>query len=113
MRAVVYDRYGPPDVLRLDEVPRPEPGPTQVLVEIAATSVNLSDWESLVGTPFYVRIDGLRVPARRILGSDIAGRVVAVGSDVTRFRSGDEVYGQSRKGGFAEFAVASQTALAL
>lgn len=112
MRAIVYDRYGPPEVLRLEEVPRPEPGPNQVLVEIEATSINLSDWESLVGTPFYVRMDGLRSPARPTLGSDIAGRVATVGAEVTRFQPGDEVYGQSPKGGFAEYAVASQTALA-
>lgn len=112
MKAVVYDRYGRPEVLRVEEVPRPEPGPNQVVVEVEATSINLSDWESLVGTPFYVRIDGLRSPNRPILGSDIAGRVVEVGSEVTRFRVGDEVYGQSRKGGFAEYVVASQNALA-
>ena len=112
MRAVVYDRYGPPDVLRLEEVPTPSPGANQLLVEVAATSVNLSDWECLLGTPMYARIGGLRAPARRTLGSDIAGRVKAVGSDVTRFRPGDEVYGESPMGGFAEYAVASEFALA-
>ena len=112
MRAVVYDRYGPPDVLRLEEVPTPSPGANQVLVEVAATSVNLSDWECLLGTPMYARIGGLRAPARRTLGSDIAGCVKAVGSDVTRFRPGDEVYGESPMGGFAEYAVASESALA-
>ncbi|RPI20890.1 MAG: NAD(P)-dependent alcohol dehydrogenase, partial [Actinobacteria bacterium] len=75
MRAVVYDQYGPPDLLRLEEVPAPSPGPRQVLVEVAATSINLSDWECLRGAPLYARIGGLRVPARRTLGSDIAGRV--------------------------------------
>jgi NADPH:quinone reductase-like Zn-dependent oxidoreductase len=113
MKAVVYDRYGPPEVLRLEEVPTPSPGTRQVLVEVAATSVNRSDWECLVGSPMYARIGGLRAPARRTLGSDIAGRVAAVGSDVTRFRPGDEVYGESPMGGFAEFAVASESALAL
>jgi NADPH:quinone reductase-like Zn-dependent oxidoreductase len=112
VRAVVYDRYGPPDVLRLEEVPTPSPGANQVLVEVAATSVNLSDWECLLGTPMYARIGGLRAPARRTLGSDIAGCVKAVGSDVTRFRPGDEVYGESPMGGFAEYAVASESALA-
>ena len=114
MRAVVYDRYGPPDVLRIEEVPTPTPGPGQVLVEVVATSINLSDWECLRGTPFYARIGGLRTPARRILGSDIAGRVEAVGPDVTGVRPGDEVYGDNLAlmGGFAEFALAPVKALA-
>jgi len=114
MRAVVYDRYGPPDVLRVEEVPVPSPGTNQVLVEVAATSVNLSDWEGLRGTPMYARIGGLRAPARRVLGSDIAGRVAAVGPGVTRFRLGDEVYGDNLglMGGFAEYAVAPEAALA-
>jgi NADPH:quinone reductase-like Zn-dependent oxidoreductase len=114
MRAVVYDRYGPPDVLRVEEVPTPTPRPDQVLIEVVATSVNLSDWECLRGVPMYARIGGLRAPARRTLGSDIAGRVQAVGSDVTRFRVGDEVYGDNLglKGGFAEYAVAPESVLA-
>jgi NADPH:quinone reductase-like Zn-dependent oxidoreductase len=112
MRAVVYDRYGPPDVLRVEEVARPAPGPNEVLVEIAATSVNLSDWECLVGAPMYARIGGLRAPAHRTLGSDIAGRVQAVGIAVTRFQPGDEVYGEIRMGGFAEYALAREPALA-
>ena len=114
MRAVVFDRYGPPDVLRVEDVPTPTPGPDQVLVRIAATSINLSDWECLCGSPLYARIGGLRAPARRPLGSDIAGTVEAVGDDVTRFRTGDEVYGDNLllKGGFAELAVAPESALA-
>ncbi|SBS70944.1 NAD(P)-dependent alcohol dehydrogenase [uncultured Microbacterium sp.] len=115
MRAVVYDRYGPPDVLRLDDVPVPAPGPSQVLVEVAATSINLSDWECLTGSPAYARIGGLRRPKNRVLGSDIAGRVTAVGKDVTRFHEGDEVYGDNLAlmGGFAEYAVVPERALAL
>lgn len=114
MRAVVYDRYGPPDVLRVEEIPVPSPGPKQVLVEVAATSVNRTDWENLRGAPMYARIGGLRTPAHRVLGSDIAGRVTAVGAGVTRFHAGDEVYGDniSLMGGFAEFAVAPEAALA-
>ena len=114
MRAVVYDRYGPPEVLRVEDVPRPAPSADQVLVRIASTSLNLSDWECLLGSPFYARIGGLRTPARRTLGSDIAGRVEAVGAAVTRFRPGDEVYGDNLalKGGFAEYAVAPESALA-
>ena len=114
MRAAVYDRYGPPDVLRIDDVPVPAPAPGQVLVEVAATSVNLSDWEGLRGSPLYARIGGLRSPAHRILGSDIAGRVEQVGEGVTRFRPGDDVYGDNLAlmGGFAEYAVAAERALA-
>ena len=85
-----------------------------MLVKVAATSVNLSDWETLRGSPLYSRIGGLRSPARRTLGSDIAGWVDAVGPAVTRFRPGDEVYGDNLvlKGGFAEYAIAPESALA-
>ncbi|WP_063046941.1 NAD(P)-dependent alcohol dehydrogenase [Nocardia pseudovaccinii] len=114
MRAIVYDRYGGPEVLSLAEVPVPSPGPKQVLVQVHATSVNLSDWETLRGTPLYSRIGGLRAPGRPVLGSDIAGRVEAVGSEVTLFAPGEEVYGDNLtlKGGFAEYAVAPESALA-
>ena len=115
MRAVVYDRYGPTDVLRVESMPVPSPMPGQVLLKVSATSVNLSDWECLLGNPMYARIGGLRSPARRVLGSDIAGRVEAVGSGVTQFRTGDEVYGDNLylKGGFAEYVVAPESALAV
>ena len=111
----MYDRYGPPSVLRLEHVDVPTPRADHVLVEVVATSVNLSDWESLTGSPAYARFGGLRRPARRVLGSDIAGRVTAVGEGVTRFRPGDEVYGDNLglMGGFAEYAVAPESALAL
>ncbi|HEX6021150.1 MAG TPA: NAD(P)-dependent alcohol dehydrogenase [Solirubrobacter sp.] len=114
MRAAVYDRYGPPDVLRIEDVPVPSPKPNEVLVRVAATSINLSDWECLTGSPLYARIGGMRAPATRTLGSDIAGTVEAAGANVTRFRPGDEVYGDNLalKGGFAEFAVAPESALA-
>jgi NADPH:quinone reductase-like Zn-dependent oxidoreductase len=114
VKAAVYDRYGSPDVLRIEDVPTPTAGRGQVLVKVAATSINLSDWECLRGSPLYARIGGLRAPARRTLGSDIAGWVEGVGEGVTRFRRGDEVYGDNLalKGGFAEFAVAPEAALA-
>lgn len=112
MRAVVFDQYGAPEVLRVEEMTTPSPSEGKVLVKVAATSVNLSDWESLIGSPGYVRFDGLTKPRRRVLGSDIAGVVVQVGEGVTRFAPGDEVYGSSPKGGFAEYAVATATALA-
>ncbi len=114
MGAVVYDRYGPPESLQGDVVPTPSPATNQVLLRVVATSVNLSDWECLRGAPLYARLGGLRVPARRTLGSDVAGRVEAVGSGVTRFGVGDEVYGDNLQlmGGFAEYAVAPESALA-
>jgi NADPH:quinone reductase-like Zn-dependent oxidoreductase len=114
MRAVVYDRYGGPDVLRVEDVPKPSPAAGQVLIRVAATSINLSDWECLRGSPAYARIGGLRAPARRILGSDIAGSVEAVGPGVGRFKPGDEVYGDNLdlKGGFAEYAIAPEHVLA-
>lgn len=115
MKAVVYRRYGHPEVLKVEEVPTPSPGIDQVLVQVAATSINLSDWEGLRGRPLYARLGGLRAPRRRILGSDIAGRVKAVGNGVTRFQPGDEVYGDNLqlKGGFAQYAVAPESTLAL
>jgi NADPH:quinone reductase-like Zn-dependent oxidoreductase len=114
VKAVVYERYGGPEVLRVVEVAVPAAGAGQVRVRVVATSVNLSDWECLRGSPAYARIGGLRVPARRTLGSDIAGVVDEVGEGVTRFRPGDEVYGDnlSLKGGFAEYAIAPESALA-
>src|SRR5512133_3207615 len=113
VKAVVYDRYGSPDVLRVEDVPVPSPGAGQMRVKVAATSVNLSDWEGLRGSPAYARIGGLRHPARRTLGSDIAGVVDEVGQGVTRFRPGDEVYGDNLAlmGGFAEYALASESAM--
>lgn len=114
MKAVVYGRYGGPEVLRIEDVPKPSPGVGQVLVKVAATSINLSDWECLRGSPAYARIGALRSPVRRTLGSDIAGVVEAVGDGVTRFRAGEEVYGDNLalKGGFAQYAVALESVLA-
>jgi NADPH:quinone reductase-like Zn-dependent oxidoreductase len=115
VRAIVYDRYGSPEVLRVDDVPLPCPTARQVLVKVAATSVNLSDWECLRGSPLYARMGGWRSPARRTLGSDIAGWVDAIGDEVSRFRPGDEVYGDNLAlmGGFAEYAIAPESALTL
>lgn len=114
MKAVIYDRYGSPDVLRTEEVPMPSPRAGQVRVKVASTSVNLSDWECLRGSPAHARMGGLRSPAHRTLGSDIAGVIDKVGEGVTRFRVGDEVYGDNLalKGGFAEYVVAPESALA-
>jgi NADPH:quinone reductase-like Zn-dependent oxidoreductase len=114
VKAVVYDRYGPPEVLRTEDVPVPSPGTGQVRIKVAATSINLSDWEGLHGSPAYARMGGLRAPRRRTLGSDIAGVVDDVGKGVTRFQAGDEVYGDNLAlmGGFAEYTLAPESTLA-
>jgi NADPH:quinone reductase-like Zn-dependent oxidoreductase len=104
MRAVVYDRYGPPDVLRLEEVERPVPKDDEVLVKIHATTVNRSDcgWRS--AQPFITRYFlGLRRPGRRLLGSELAGEVEAVGAAVSQFEVGDHVWGVNGFGAHAEF----------
>lgn len=114
MKAAVYERYGAPEVLRLVEIPVPAPSAGQVRIKVAATAVNLSDWECLRGWPAYARLGGLRTPAVRTLGSDIAGYVDMIGTGVSRFQPGDEVYGDNLqlKGGFAEYAIAPESALA-
>jgi NADPH:quinone reductase-like Zn-dependent oxidoreductase len=104
MRAVVYDRYGPPDVLRLEEVERPRPKEDEVLVRIHATTVNRTDcgWRS--AKPFIGRyFTGIRRPKRRILGSELAGEVEAVGAAVSQFKVGDHVFGVNYFGAHAEF----------
>jgi len=94
MKAVVCDRYGPPDVLRLDEVERPVPGPDEVLIRIRATTVNRSDTETRRGSPAVARVlTGLRRPRHRILGTELAGDVEAAGPAVTEFTPGDAVFG--------------------
>ena len=93
MRAIVYTEYGPPEVLQLKEVAKPTPRDDEVLIKVQAVSVNRSDWEGLRGKPLYARIGGLLRPRHQILGSDIAGRVEAVGKNTRRFQPGDEVFG--------------------
>jgi NADPH:quinone reductase-like Zn-dependent oxidoreductase len=114
VKAVIYTEYGPPEVLQVKDVPKPEPREGEVLVKIHATSVNRSDWECLIGEPLYARMGGLRKPGRRILGSDIAGRVEAIGPNVTRFNPGDEVFGDimNTMGGFAEYVCVREKILA-
>ena len=114
MKAVVYTRYGPPDVLRLMDVPSPVPEDGEVLVQVHAVSLNASDWETLRGKPLYSRIGGPLRPRHHILGSDIAGRVEAAGRDATRFRPGEDVFADilSHMGGFAECVCVPETALA-
>jgi NADPH:quinone reductase-like Zn-dependent oxidoreductase len=94
VKAVVCDRYGPPDVLRLEDVERPVPGPDEVLIKIRATTVNRSDTETRQGSPAVARLlTGLRRPRHRILGTELAGEVEAAGPAVTEFKPGDAVFG--------------------
>ena len=125
MQAVVYDTYGSPDVLELREIDEPVVKDDQVLVRVRATSINPVDWHFMRGLPYMVRmVNGLRKPSKAtVLGRDIAGQVEAVGKSVTRFRSGDEVFGWSRAdnrpdrrdavatGGCAEYACVSDNLL--
>jgi NADPH:quinone reductase-like Zn-dependent oxidoreductase len=118
MKAIVYTKYGPPDVLELREVEKPTPNDDQVLVKVHAASVNAADVHFLRGKPFLMRLMGfgLLKPKNKTLGSDISGRVEAVGRNVKQFQPGDEVFGdlfECGRGGFAEYACASENALAL
>ena len=117
MKAVVREAYGPPDVLHVEDVAVPTVRDGDVLVRVRAASANAGDWHLLRGTPFPFRlVAGLRVPRFKIIGTDVAGRVEAVGRNVTQFRPGDEVFGELSRcgfGGYAEFAAAPEKALAL
>jgi NADPH:quinone reductase-like Zn-dependent oxidoreductase len=115
MKAIVYTKYGPPEVLQFKEVAKPTPKDDEVLIKVQAASVNRSDWEGLRGKPLYARIGGLLRPRQQILGSDIAGRVEMAGRNIRRFQPGDEVFGDilPRLGGFAEYVCAHESALAL
>ena len=112
MKAVVYTQYGPPDVLQLKEVAKPVPKDNQVLVKVQAASINTLDLA--MRGPFLARIitGGLLKPKDPRLGADIAGRVEAVGTNVTQFQPGDEVFGVVA-GGFAEYACAAENQVAL
>ena len=122
MRAILQDRYGTADDLRVGEVERPSPAAGEVLVRVRAASVHPDVWHVVAGRPYVLRLmgAGLRRPARRVPGTDLAGVVEAVGRDVTRFRPGDEVFGETlpsmawRNGGaWAEYATAPEAALAV
>ena len=117
MKAIVYTKYGPPDVLQLTEVEKPAPKDDQVLVKIHAASVNKADWYMMSGKPFMVRLDpgGLFEPKIKILGGDVAGRVEAVGKNVKQFQAGDGVFGDSSDvgmGAFAEYVSVPENRLA-
>jgi NADPH:quinone reductase-like Zn-dependent oxidoreductase len=105
MRAVVYCDYGGPDVLAIDDLERPAPGPGQVLVRVKAASVNPLESHYMRGEPYLMRLqEGLRKPKTIQLGVDFAGVVEAVGAEVQNFKPGDEVFG-GRNGALAEFVV--------
>ena len=110
MKAVVCDRYGPPEVLRLEDVERPVPDDDQVLVRVRATTVNRSDCGARSAKPFFSRaFSGLRRPKRRIPGMEFAGEVEAVGSAVTEFAVGDHVFGVRGAGAHAEFTCVKES----
>src|SRR5215207_9327570 len=115
MKAIVYYKYGSPDVLQMQEVEKPVPTDDQLLIKVHAVSLNRSDWEALTGKPFYTRMGGLRKPGNPILGSDVAGRVELVGKNNPQFRVGDEIFGEmsSYHDGFAEYVCSSGKAWAL
>lgn len=122
MKAIVQDRYGSPDVLELRDIGEPAAGDDEVLVRVHAASVHPDVWHVVRGVPYVLRVmgAGLRRPKNPVPGIDMAGRVESVGAKVTRFRPGDEVFGeivrgiQWRNGGaFAEYAVAPEAKLEL
>ena len=106
MKAMIYQEFGPPDVMELRDIDKPPVEDDEILVRLHAAAVNPQDWHCLRGTPFLARlmVGGLLKPGHQVLGSDVAGRVEAVGVSVSQFQPGDEVFGLSfRHGGFAEY----------
>jgi len=113
MKAAIYDRYGPPDVVHIRDVEEPAPKEHEALIKVHAASINPLDWHFMRGTPYFVRLmTGLRKPKITRLGVDVAGQVQAVGRNITEFRPGDEVFGTCR-GALAEYACASESALVI
>lgn len=117
MRAIVFEKYGGAEVLALKEIPKPQPRKGEVLVRLKAASINDWDWQALRGIPFVNRMTfGLFKPSKiQVLGCDIAGVVASLGPGVTRFREGDEVFGDisgGRRGGFGEYTAAAEAVLA-
>src|SRR5947209_2822379 len=107
MKAIVQDKYGSPDVLELRDIDKPVVKGGEVLVHAQAACAHIGDWHSMAGLPYLIRIAGygLRAPKARVRGTDVAGRVEALGKDVTQFQPGDEVFGTC-DGSFAEYATA-------
>jgi NADPH:quinone reductase-like Zn-dependent oxidoreductase len=114
MSAIVHSEYGSTDVLRLTEIDRPQVAADEVLVEVRAAGLDRGVWHLMTGMPYALRFAGfgVRAPKQPVLGGDLAGVVVAVGDEVTRFQPGDEVFGIG-KGSFAEYTVAPESKLAL
>jgi NADPH:quinone reductase-like Zn-dependent oxidoreductase len=114
MKAVVSTRYGPPDVVQIQDVEKPVPKDNEILIDIRAASVNPLDWHFMRGD---VRLlTGVLAPKHKVLGAEMAGRVEAVGKDVKQFQPGDEVFGGlsgKGMGGFAEYACSVEERLAL
>ena len=114
MKAILFPKYGSPDVLQLTEVEKPTPTENQVLIKVIAAAVNPLDWHGMRGEPFIARMgNGIRKPKDQRLGADIAGRVEAVGKNVTDLRPGNEVFGAIGAGGFAEYACTREKNLVL
>jgi NADPH:quinone reductase-like Zn-dependent oxidoreductase len=114
MKAIIYTKYGTPDVLQLKEIERPAPKEDEVLIKVHAASVNAADWHLLTADIFLVRLmTGLFKPKNQTPGLDVAGRVEAVGKNVSRFKPGDEVFGDIGHGSFAEYAIGNENQLAL
>ena len=113
MKAAVFSRYGPPEVVQIRSVEKPVPRDHEVLIQVRAASLNPLDWHILRGKPYILRLmGGLRAPKDSRCGRDVAGSVIAVGRNVTQFKVGDGVFGECR-GAVAEFACAAESALAL
>jgi NADPH:quinone reductase-like Zn-dependent oxidoreductase len=116
MKAIVQDRYGGPDVLEFSDIDQPIPNDNQVLIQVQAAGLHRGDWHVMTGLPYLIRLVvpdlGLRKPKVPVRGMDLAGRVEAVGPNVTRFQPGDEVFGWA-DGAFAEYAAAPEVQLAL
>lgn len=105
MNAIVCTKYGSPDVLKFEEVQKPVPGDDEVLIKVHAAAVNAGDWHLMRADPFMIRfMYGLQKPKHEILGTDVAGRVEAIGKNVTQFQQGDEVFGDMSGSGFGAFA---------
>lgn len=117
MKSILLTKYGPPDLLTLGEMAKPTPTDNQVLIKVCAASVNPADWHIMRGEPFLARLEfGLSKPKISQLGSDVAGRVEAIGKNITQFKVGDDVFGcapMSQAGTFAEYVCVREDLLAL
>src|SRR6476469_416553 len=108
MTAILYTRWGPPDVLELHDTEKPAPGPDQVLLRVCASSVNAMEWRPFTMPSLFIRaIAGWREPREKSFGGDVAGIVESVGTSVTTFRPGDQVFGLAR-GAYAEYVCTTE-----